>query len=165
MTKASEVRNEVAAGYEAETSVNEDRIIAQALEILTRRLLRGPALLNPASTRDYLRLTFGERESEVFVVVHLDNQHRVTHVEELFKGTIDGCNVYPREVVKSCLLKNTAAVIFAHNHPSGVATPSQADISITSRLKTALNTIDIRVLDHVVVSAVDTVSFAERGLL
>jgi DNA repair protein RadC len=165
VTKASSVKNETKATYTASVSTNEDQIIAQAISILESRLLRGPALVNSDLTRDYLRLKIGERDHEVFVVVHLDNQHRVTQVEELFRGTIDGCAVYPREVVKSCLLKNTAAVIFAHNHPSGVAEPSQADIKITNQLKAALNTVDVRVLDHVVVSAVTSVSFAERGLL
>ncbi len=86
-------------------------------------------------------------------------------MEELFRGTIDGAAVYPREVVKRCLHNNAAAVIFAHNHPSGLAEPSQADIAITNRLKLALNTIDVRVLDHVVVGRMEVVSFAERGLL
>jgi DNA repair protein RadC len=165
VTKASSVENETKATYTASGSANEDQIIAQAISILENRLLRGPSLSFVEATKDFLRLKFGEKEHEVFVVVHLDNQHRVTQVEELFRGTIDGCAVYPREVVKSCLLKNTAAVIFAHNHPSGVAEPSQADIKITNQLKAALNTVDVRVLDHVVVSAVDAVSFAERGLM
>src|SRR5690606_16646651 len=116
-------------------------------------------------TRDYLRARLGGYQSEVFACLYLDNQHRVLAMEELFQGTIDGAAVYPREVVKRCLHNNAAAVIFAHNHPSGVAEPSQADVSITNRLRTALNTIDVRVLDHVVVGRSEVVSFAERGLL
>lgn len=116
-------------------------------------------------TRQYLRARLGKYEHEVFACLYLDNQHRVVTLEELFSGTIDGAAVYPREVVKRCLHNNAAAVIFAHNHPSGIAEPSQADVSITQRLKVALNTIDVRVLDHIVVGSRDVVSFAERGLL
>ena len=101
----------------------------------------------------------------MFTCLYLDNQHRVVKLEELFSGTIDGAAVYPREVVKRCLRHNAAAVIFAHNHPSGVAEPSQADIAITRRLAAALNTIDVRVLDHIVVGRNEAVSFAERGLM
>ena len=95
----------------------------------------------------------------------MDNRHRVIEIEDMFRGTIDGSSVHPREVVKSALLHNAAAVIFAHNHPSGVAEPSRADQSITERLKKALALVDIRVLDHIVISSAETVSFAERGLL
>lgn len=123
------------------------------------------ALTSSELTRQYLRARLRHYEHEVFACLYLDNQHRVVKLEELFTGTIDGAAVYPREVVKRCLRNNAAAVIFAHNHPSGVAEPSQADIAITARLKSALNTIDVRVLDHIVVGRNEAVSFAERGLL
>lgn len=123
------------------------------------------ALTSSELTRQYLRARLSHYEHEVFACLYLDNQHRVVKLEELFSGTIDGAAVYPREVVKRCLHNNAAAVIFAHNHPSGIAEPSQADIGITARLKAALNTIDVRVLDHIVVGRCEAVSFAERGLL
>ena len=123
------------------------------------------ALTSSELTRQYLRARLRHYEHEVFACLYLDNQHRVVKLEELFSGTIDGAAVYPREVVKRCLHNNAAAVIFAHNHPSGIAEPSQADIGITVRLKAALNTIDVRVLDHIVVGRCEAVSFAERGLL
>lgn len=123
------------------------------------------ALTSSELTRQYLRARLRHYEHEVFACLYLDNQHRVVKLEELFSGTIDGAAVYPREVVKRCLHNNAAAVIFAHNHPSGIAEPSQADIGITARLKAALNTIDVRVLDHIVVGRCEAVSFAERGLL
>ena len=132
---------------------------------LREKLACSDALTNSDLTRDYLRARLRSYQREVFACLYLDNQHRVLAMEELFLGTIDGAAVYPREVVKRCLHNNAAAVIFAHNHPSGVAEPSQADISVTNRLRSALNTIDVRVLDHVVVGSMDVVSFAERGLL
>lgn len=140
-------------------------VLELARRYMSERLAESDALTNSDLTRDYLRARMGDYQHEVFACLYLDNQHRVTAMEELFQGTIDGAAVYPREVVKRCLHNNAAAVIFAHNHPSGVAEPSQADIAITRRLKTALNTIDVRVLDHVVVGRSDVVSLAERGLL
>tara|TARA_R110002072_G_scaffold269868_3_gene429643 strand:+ start:200257 stop:200931 length:675 start_codon:yes stop_codon:yes gene_type:complete len=140
-------------------------VLELARRYMSERLAESDALTNSDLTRDYLRARMRDYQHEVFACLYLDNQHRVTAMEELFQGTIDGAAVYPREVVKRCLHNNAAAVIFAHNHPSGVAEPSQADIAITRRLKTALNTIDVRVLDHVVVGRSDVVSFAERGLL
>ena len=142
----------------------------QAMLELSQRHLREQledrdVLTSSELTRQYLRARLGKYEHEVFACLFLDNQHRVVNLEELFSGTIDGAAVYPREVVKRCLHNNAAAVIFAHNHPSGIAEPSQADVSITQRLKIALNTIDVRVLDHIVVGGRDVVSFAERGLL
>lgn len=122
-------------------------------------------LTNSAETRRYLQARFRHCEQEVFSCLFLNNQHYVVELEELFKGTIDGAAVYPREVVKRCLHHNAAAVIFAHNHPSGVAEPSQADIAITRKLKAALQTIEIRVLDHLVIGATEVVSLAERDLL
>jgi DNA repair protein RadC len=140
-----------------------------ALELARRylfsRLSRGEALGSPDAVRQYLQLKLRALEHEVFACLYLDNQHAVIGYEELFRGTIDGASVYPREVVKRCLALNAAAVIFAHNHPSGVAEPSQADQRLTQRLRSALGTVDIRVLDHFVVGDTEAVSFAERGLL
>lgn len=145
--------------------VSDDAVVAQALRIVSQRLLRGPALLNPQATRDFLRLRFDDLQHEVFSCLYLDNRHRVIAFEELFRGTIDGANVHPREVVKRVMAHNASAVIFAHNHPSGVAEPSHADQLITRRLKDALALIDVRVLDHLVVGGDVVESFAERGLL
>lgn len=140
-----------------------------ALEI-ARRTLRekldsGAALSAPGAVRDYLRLTLHGRPHEVFIVVFLDAQHRVTASEELFRGTLTQTSVYPREVVKRALHHNAAAVIFAHNHPSGVAEPSRADEALTVALKQALALVDVRVLDHFVVAGDGALSFAERGLI
>jgi len=142
----------------------------QAVLELARRhfqelMIAGPALLNPQATRDFLRLKLRDLTHEVFCCLYLDNRHRVIAFEELFRGTLDGANVHPREVVKRALAHNAAALILAHNHPSGVAEPSQADQLITRRLKDALGLIDIRVLDHLVVGDTHCASFAELGLL
>ena len=123
------------------------------------------ALSSPRAVRDYLRLALAGREQEVFVVMLLDAQHRVISSEELFRGTLTQTSVYPREVVKCALKHNAAAVIFAHNHPSGVAEPSHADEILTRSLKAALALVDIQVLDHFIVAGSRTMSFAERGLL
>jgi DNA repair protein RadC len=125
----------------------------------------GPALSNPRATREYLRARLRDRDHEVFCCMFLDNRHRIIAFEEIFRGTIDGASVHPRDVVKLALARNAAAVILAHNHPSGIAEPSQADEMITGRLRDALALVDIRVLDHIVVGDGSTVSFAERGLL
>ncbi len=132
---------------------------------LQERLQRGDALTSPQLTHRYLQAQLRDESREVFACLFLDNQHRVIAYEPLFYGTIDAASIYPREVVKHCLRHNAAAVILAHNHPSGVAEPSQADQRITRRLVDALQLIDVRVLDHCVVGDGDTVSFAERGLL
>jgi len=116
-------------------------------------------------TRRYLKSKLRNYDREVFACLYLDNQHRLIRYQELFFGTIDGASVHPREVVKSVLVENAAAVIFAHNHPSGIAEPSQADERITRHLKSALALIDVRVLDHMIVGDKEVVSFAERGLL
>jgi DNA repair protein RadC len=123
------------------------------------------ALSSPRAVGDYLRLTLAGRDHEVFVAVLLDAQHRVISCEELFRGTLTQTSVYPREVVKCALRHNAAAVILAHNHPSGVAEPSQADEMLTRSLRSALALVDVKVLDHFVVAADRTMSFAERGLL
>jgi DNA repair protein RadC len=123
------------------------------------------ALTSPGAVRDYLRLAIAGREHEVFVCLWLDAQHRVIACEELFRGTLTQTSVYPREIVKAGLKANAAAVIFAHNHPSGAAQPSQADELLTRNLKDALALVDIKVLDHFVVAGPQALSFAERGLL
>lgn len=140
-----------------------------ALELARRHfeelMQTGPGLTSPRTTREYLRMRLRDLPHEVFCCLYLDNRHRVIAFDELFRGTIDGATVHTREVVKQALARNAAAVILAHNHPSGVAEPSQADELITRRLRDALSLVDIRVLDHLVVGDADCVSFAERGLL
>lgn len=142
----------------------------QAVMEMARRhfkeiLLRGDALTNPNITQAYLSAQLKGYNYEVFACLFLDNQHRIIQLEELFRGTIDGASVYPREVVKRALHHNAAALIFAHNHPSGIAEPSQADQQITDKLKKALDLLDIRVLDHFIIGDGDPFSFAEHGLL
>jgi DNA repair protein RadC len=143
--------------------------LGAALELARRslreELRRGAALTSPGAVRDYLRLALGGREHEVFVCVWLDAQHRVIAAAETFRGTLTQTSVYPREIVKAALAVNAAAVIFAHNHPSGVAQPSQADELLTRTLKEALALVDVKVLDHFIVAGGHALSFAERGLL
>lgn len=140
-------------------------LIAAARLALSHRVRRGAALSDPKAVRDYLALRLGGLEHEVFAVLLLDSRHRLIELIELFRGTIDSASVHPREVVKLALLKNAAAVIFCHPHPSGVAEASAADESITRRLASALALVDIRVLDHIVVAGGEYASFAECGLL
>jgi len=149
--------------YTFHSAVNKDVLISLALKLIQKDYI-GETLTSPKATSDFLKLSLSRFEHEVFAVVFLDNRHRVIAFEEMFRGTIDGASVHPREVVKEALKQNAAAVIFAHNHPSGVAEPSQADISITNRLKEALAIVDVRVLDHFVVGD-SVVSFAERGMI
>lgn len=142
----------------------------QAVLELSRRYLltrvrEQDVLTSPEATRDFLKLKLYSSPHEIFACLYLDNRHRVLHYEELFQGTIDGASVHPREVVRRVLAVNAAAVIFAHNHPSGVAEPSQADLRITQRLKEALGLIDVRVLDHIIVGDGHGTSLAERGLI
>ena len=140
-------------------------VLELARRHLGERLQRGNLLLNPEATRRYLITTLGDLPREVFCCLFLDTRHRLICYEELFQGTIDGASVHPREVVRRALHHNAAAVILAHNHPSGVAEPSDADQRITRRLKQALQLVDIRVLDHLVVGDRTVMSFAEHGLL
>lgn len=142
----------------------------QAVLEMARRALRekidnGAALSSPHAVRDYLRLRLQGRPHEVFAGVFLDAQNRVLAVEELFRGTLTQTSVYPREIVKRALHHNAAALIFAHNHPSGVAEPSRADEMLTTALKQALALVDVKVLDHFVVGSDAAMSFAERGLI
>ncbi len=144
-------------------------MLKAALELARRqqraRLKRAGRIGSPRDAQAYLSSTIGQLPHEVFHCLYLDNQHGLIADEALFRGTIDGASVYPREIVKRCLAHNAAAVIFAHNHPSGVAEPSAADRTLTRRLQQALATVDIRVLDHLVIGDGEIVSFAERGLL
>ena len=135
------------------------------LNILEEDFLRPDSMNSPDQTRKYLQVKLAPYEHEVFCVIFLDSQHRVIKFEELFRGTIDSASVYPREVLKRCLQLNAAAVIFSHNHPSGIPEPSSADIRLTAKLIDALSLIDVRVIDHIVVGATKSVSFAEQGLL
>lgn len=143
--------------------------VMAALELgkryLATSLEREDLITSPETTRDYLRMRMRAYQHEVFATLFLDNRHRVIQFREMFRGTINGASVYPREVVKEALSLNAAAVIFAHNHPSGVAEPSRADIQITKRLREALDLVDIQVLDHFVIGDSEAVSFSERGLL
>jgi DNA repair protein RadC len=133
--------------------------------VLAEQMHKGSGLTSPTDTRQYLISCLRDQKVEVFCCLFLDNRHRVLAFEELFRGTLNGAAVYPREVVKRALQHNAAAVIFAHNHPSGVAEPSQADEQLTQRLRDALALVEIRVLDHFVVGEDAPISFAERGLL
>ncbi len=140
-----------------------------ALELVRRhhleRLRFGPALTSPRAARDFLIARLRDRDHEVFCCLFLDTRHRLLGFDELFRGTLDGASVHPREVVKTALARNAAAVILAHNHPSGVAEPSQADEIITARLRDALALVDIRLLDHLIVGDGTCASLAERGLV
>lgn len=144
-------------------------MLQAALELARRHyrdsLKTGPALDSPDATRGFLIAQLRDRQYEVFCCMHLNSRHQLIAFEELFRGTIDGASVHPREVVKSALARNSAAVILAHNHPSGVAEPSHADELITQRLRDALALVDVRVLDHVIVGDGRCMSFAESGLL
>jgi DNA repair protein RadC len=148
------------------TDASGDKAVKKALGILESRMrVPGVAMASPKDTTDYLKLKLAERPYEVFGVIFADNRHRVITLEEMFRGTIDGASVHPREVVKRALQLNAASVILFHNHPSGNPEPSEADKRITARLKEALALIEIRVLDHVIVGGMETFSFAERGYL
>ena len=138
-------------------------VVEMSRRFLAVKLTRSDALTNPQDTRAYIRAKLRDQPHEVFAVLFLDNKHRVIRFEELFYGTIDSASVYPRVVVKKALERNAAAVIFAHNHPSGIAEPSHADRMITKKLVSALQLIDIKVLDHFVIGDSDIASFAERG--
>jgi DNA repair protein RadC len=150
----------------ADLPAHDQQLVAEAIRCLEQRyLVKEDCLTSPEATRDYLKLRLAGVPYEVFAVLLLDNRHHVLRYMELFRGTIDGASVHPREVVRKVMETNAAAVIFAHNHPSGIAEPSQADLRITQRLKDALALIDVRVLDHFIVGEGRGTSLAERGLL
>ncbi len=140
-------------------------VLELARRSLREEIRRDPALSSPDKVRDYLKMTLARRQHEVFMALCLDAQNRLLTADGLFRGTLTQTSVYPREVVKRALAVNAASVIFAHNHPSGVAEPSRSDELLTASLKQALGLVDVRVLDHVIVAGSSTVSFAERGLI
>ena len=140
-------------------------VLELARRAVAQQLKAREAFASPESVKQFLQLRLGAKRHEVFAVIFLDAQNRLIEMEELFRGTLTQTSVYPREVVKAALERNAAAVIFAHNHPSGVAEPSRADELLTQSLKSALDLIDVRTLDHFVVAGARVVSFAERGLI
>jgi DNA repair protein RadC len=152
------------AEYVTNEPMTEVDVLNKASEILETKFLKGEGFTSPSAAKDFLRYKLAHQKREVFAILLMDSQHRLIEYKELFFGTINAAPVYPREVMKEVLQQNAAAVILAHNHPSGVTEPSEADKRVTTRIKDALNHIDVPVLDHIVVGQ-DTVSFAERGLL
>ena len=151
--------------YTARRELTSDQIIRAAKAALANRCARGAVLTSPEAVADYLVVHYSERPSEVFSCLFLDNRHGLIVAEDLFHGTIDGASVHPREIVRRSLEVNAAAVILAHNHPSGNTAPSQADQRITQRIRESLALVDVRVLDHFVVGGGDAYSFAGHGLL
>ena len=149
-----------------QTYGSEDAVIEAAIELLRGRLVKArDTMSSPAVVRDYLRLNLSPLQYEAFWVVFLNTQNQVIAAEEMFRGTLSQTSVYPREVVKRALMHNAAGILLAHNHPSGIAEPSHADEALTRVLKTALAMVDVKVLDHFVVTASTVTSFAERGLI
>jgi DNA repair protein RadC len=142
-----------------------EEIIRKAREVMSRKVRRGTSMSSPQVVRDFLSIKLGTLEHEIFCVLLLDSRFRLIEFVELFRGTIDGASVHPREVVKLALSKNAAALVVAHPHPSGVAEPSVADEQITRQLKAALDLVQIRLLDHVVIAGGVAISLAERGLV
>lgn len=163
MSKNNITRDD-AGHYTLRGKQSEEDLLHVAEEILRQRMVRaGPTLEDPSQTQRFLRMALAGELREVFAVLHLDNRHQVIGFEKMFYGTIASCEVHPREVVRRCIHHNTAAIILAHNHPSGNPEPSGSDRVITQRLKEALALIDVRVLDHFVVSMDGTTSMALRG--
>ena len=144
---------------------NAAEVLQAAQRVLAGQMRDCEALTSPQVVRDFLRVKLGALEHEVFAVIHLDAQNRVIEYVEMFRGTVNQTSVYPREVVKEALARNSAALLLVHNHPSGVAEPSRADEMLTQTLKSALALVDVRVLDHLIVAGSAILSFAERGLL
>ena len=144
---------------------NADEVLQAAQRVLAGQMRGCEALTSPQVVRDFLRVKLGALEHEVFAVIHLDAQNRVIEYVEMFRGTVSQTSVYPREVVKEALVRNSAALLLVHNHPSGVAEPSRADETLTQTLKSVLALVDVRVLDHLIVAGSAILSFAERGLL
>lgn len=140
-----------------------EQIIDAARQVVEERLRRGAAMTSPQEVKDFLRTKLAGLEREVFAVLYLDCRHRLIEYVELFQGTIDGAEVHPREVVRGALLRNAAAVIVGHNHPSGNPEPSAPDRAVTARLKQALALVDVRLLDHIVIGGHSTLGMAERG--
>jgi len=152
--------------FSMQDTEHEDWIVTRAMEIVERRVfLGGPPLQSPTAVKDFLRIKLAGQPNEVFAVLFLDSQFRVIAYDELFKGTVNQTSVYPRVVLSEAMKHNASAIVFAHNHPSGLTEPSNNDKVITSKLKTILNEVDVRVLDHIVVGQGEPYSFAEKGLL
>ena len=158
---STKVLNQATGAY-----LTDEEVISMAVAIINHRFgMKRASLNSPSMVRDYMKLTLTSKEHEVFVCVFIDAQNRVIAVEELFRGTLTQTSVYPREVVKAALQHNCAAVILAHNHPSGLAEPSHADQCLTTSLKQALAVVDVKVLDHFIIAGDSALSFAERGML
>jgi DNA repair protein RadC len=151
--------------YQIESPISEADILLMARQLANLRLRRGRALTSPKEVFSHLQALLADYEHEVFALLLLDNRHRVIVFHELFRGTLDGANVYPREVVKTALEHNAAATVLVHNHPSGDPEPSQADLNLTHKLQEALNLVGVRTLDHIVVGHEGCVSLAEQGYL
>src|ERR1017187_2397853 len=149
----------------ASTPATTEQILAAARQVLAHRVRRGASLSSPQKVREYLTMRLGYLDHEVFGLILVDKRHRVIEYVELFRGTIDGASVYPREIVKLALEKGAAACVLLHNHPSGVKDQSHADELITKRVAAALALIDVHVLDHCIVAGAEILSFAEQGLL
>ncbi|MDK9713363.1 MAG: DNA repair protein RadC [Sulfuritalea sp.] len=165
--RLSTLLNVCPASYVPEPKVKTKLLVAKELvrRSLIETMRQRDVLASPESVRDYLRMTLAGRDYEVFMVLFLDAQNRILESEEMFRGTLTQTSVYPREVVKRSLVVNAAAVIFAHNHPSGVGEASRADELLTQSLKQALALVDVKVLDHFLIAGSGVMSFAERGLL
>ena len=164
MSTTSGLVRDLLGNYHLGATLTDDDILHAAEGILENKLMRsGEALTDPSASARYLKARLASYPYEVFACLFLDNRHRVLAFEEMFRGTIDGAAVHPREVMRSCIKHNAAAVIFAHNHPSGVSEPSAADRAITQRLKEALDLIDVRCLDHFVIGSGAPTSLAQRG--
>ena len=150
--------------YSVSESVSEQDIVEFAKHIIAKQFKRGTTITSPEASIEYLQTQIGHYQHEVFAALFLDSKHRVIAFEELFTGTIDQASVYPREVAKRALHHNAAAIIFTHNHPSGITDPSQADISLTNTLVAAMKLLSVRVLDHIIVASNTSESLAQKGL-
>lgn len=149
--------------YRLSRNITENDIISMSKKIMQKRFAKGKPISHPADFKEFLSSQLLDREREVFLVVYLDNRHRVIKCIEEFQGDIDQCAIYPRVIVQHALQLNCAACILSHNHPSGVSDPSEADYAITQKIKHALNSVDIRLLDHFVIGSERIVSLAESG--
>ena len=159
------IAGEIPGTYLVTELIHEEDLLTIANQIARQKLAKGEAITDKHLAQQALQTLLQSREHEVFAMLFLDNQHRILAYEELFRGTLSSASVYPREVVKRALALNAAALMLVHNHPSGYPEPSRADIEITHRLQTALELVDIRLMDHLVVATEGIVSLAERGYL
>lgn len=144
---------------------SEVEILAAAAMVMESRVRAEELFTTPQAVKDFVRFKIGAEEREHFMVMFLNSQNRLIHADVMFSGTVNQTSVYPREVVKSCLQHNASAIVIAHNHPSGYTEPSSADLQLTQTLKTCVNLVDVRILDHIIVGLGETYSFAERGLI